>query len=610
MDDLMLDKTTEELVDIAIKQGEICDEKVLEAINNLDPIAAYKEINLLESDFYRYYHLITIRENYIYNSDDAIHYDRWRTYCAKPKKYNDEIYKFLLDLNKKKIKGSLGDSIEYSVAQYEADGPKQGIETKKKIEKINLQLELLCAQFSRNYNDYLNEQYVILDKHDIEYLDDSIFAETEKTKSGWKLKINESILSYLLANHPNERIRKEAYEKYYGRIDENIKIANQILKLKKRKATLLEYETYSHYAVDGYNVADPKKVLRTFKHIEKRVKAKGRREKKALLNHFKVSNVEPYNRDYYICEYRKTICREHDITDYLQAEQVLENSLQYFGNLFAIRFERTDKKGWHKDVIHYEAYEGRNLIGSFYADLYYRDNKASGAWVDQIRYRTSKTEPCFVFMTNSRRTLEVEDVGVVLHELGHLLHGLLNKEIYLPINGLASLNEDLVEWPSQFIEHFATDAKCVSSILRHKDTKKKMPISTARDVFEKNNFGKCLSVLSYIEKSLLDIEMHTAGKVISEKDLTDSANRCYISGFLHAFTYGGYCSRYYVYIWSDIIARDSFEYVRQHKNKKHAMQQFKKSVLERTGTSSQKLFQKFANRRHNSKAWNKYYFDK
>ncbi|VEB90846.1 oligopeptidase A [Citrobacter koseri] len=48
--------------------------------------------------------------------------------------------------------------------------------------------------------------------------------------------------------------------------------------------------------------------------------------------------------------------------------------------------ERNDVDVWHPDVRFFELYDENNeLRGSFYLDLYAREHKRGGAWMDGLR---------------------------------------------------------------------------------------------------------------------------------------------------------------------------------------------------------------------------------
>ena len=222
------------------------------------------------------------------------------------------------------------------------------------------------------------------------------------------------------------------------------------------------------------------------------------------------------------------------------------------------------------------------MLGGFYCDLYARNGKRNGAWIDECVTRQqmngSLTLPVGYLVCNFQppddegvSLLTHDDVVTLFHEFGHMLHHLLTRIGFPSVAGINGVPWDAVELPSQFMENFAWSYDVLTRCSAHRETGKPLP----RDLFDKlddsRHAGAALAMMRQLELGLYDFRLHTEyepgkparvletlAEVRSEISLLrhPEYNRL-PHAFSHIFA-GGYAAGYYSYKWAEVLAADAF----------------------------------------------------
>ncbi|MCV5261483.1 M3 family metallopeptidase, partial [Escherichia coli] len=106
------------------------------------------------------------------------------------------------------------------------------------------------------------------------------------------------------------------------------------------------------------------------------------------------------------------------------------------------------------------------LRGSFYLDLYAREHKRGGAWMDDCRGRritlSGELQTPVAYLTcNFNRPVgdkpalfTHDEVVTLFHEFGHGIHHMLTQVETGAVSGINGVPWDAVELPSQFLENW------------------------------------------------------------------------------------------------------------------------------------------------------------
>jgi oligopeptidase A len=238
---------------------------------------------------------------------------------------------------------------------------------------------------------------------------------------------------------------------------------------------------------------------------------------------------------------------------------------------------------WHADVKFFDLRDRSGaLIGQFYLDLYAREHKRGGAWMDDALTRRRKDgaiQTPVAYLTcnfsapvGGKPALFTHDeVNTLFHEFGHGLHHLLTQIEDMGVSGINGVEWDAVELPSQFMENFCWEWDVLKHLTEHVDTKAPLPRALFDKMVAAKNFQSGLQTLRQIEFSLFDIRLHddfdpasgkTALQLLQEVRaqvavmLPPDYNR-FPNNFSHIFA-GGYAAGYYSYKWAEVLSADAY----------------------------------------------------
>ena len=264
---------------------------------------------------------------------------------------------------------------------------------------------------------------------------------------------------------------------------------------------------------------------------------------------------------------------------------------------------------WHPDVRYFEIRDADgDLRGAFYLDLYAREGKRGGAWMDEcrVRRRTGGGLQLPVAYLTCNFTPPVggvpsllthEELLTLFHEFGHGLHHLLTLVDRAGVSGINGVEWDAVELPSQFMEHWCWEWDALTLFARHHETGEPLP----RELFDRmraaKNFHSGMAMLRQIEFALFDFRLHTefrddAGFIQQVLDevrekvavIKPPAFNRFANGFSHIFA-GGYAAGYYSYKWAEVLSCDAFsKFEERGIFDSDTGREFLTEILERGGT--------------------------
>jgi peptidyl-dipeptidase Dcp len=269
---------------------------------------------------------------------------------------------------------------------------------------------------------------------------------------------------------------------------------------------------------------------------------------------------------------------------YFELERVLHDGVFHAaGRLYGLRFaERDDLPRYHPDVRVFDVFDEDGQLGLFVADLYARDSKRGGAWMNSFveQSRLLGTKPVVLNTLNIAKPadgeptlLTVDEVRTLFHEFGHALHGLFS-DVQYPTFAGTSVPRDFVEYPSQVNEMWLEDPEVLAHYARHHVTGAPLPAELVERLVAARRFGEGFATTEYLAAALLDQAWHRLGPDAEvadveafEADALAAAGvaeptappRYRTTYFNHVFG-GGYSAAYYSYIWSEVLDADTVEW--------------------------------------------------
>jgi oligopeptidase A len=301
---------------------------------------------------------------------------------------------------------------------------------------------------------------------------------------------------------------------------------------------------------------------------------------------------------------------DQEVKQYFPEAKVMAGLFKVIETIFGVFVQKTESPTWHADAHFYSITRpDGTLVGQFYLDLYARNNKRGGAWMDEAITRRlvdgKLTTPVAYLTCNfsapvgGKPALFTHDEVITLfHEFGHGLHHMLTEVNDYSVSGIKGVEWDAVELPSQFMENFCWEWDVLRHMTQHVDTGAQLP----RELFDKmvaaKNFQAGMQTVRQIEFSLFDITLHSAFDPNGKKtplhlieEIRDQVavvrppvwNR-FPNNFSHIFA-GGYAAGYYSYKWAEVLSADAYSLFEEHGGlSKEAGQKFWQEILSRGGS--------------------------
>jgi oligopeptidase A len=250
--------------------------------------------------------------------------------------------------------------------------------------------------------------------------------------------------------------------------------------------------------------------------------------------------------------------------------------------IYGVRIRPAHAETWHPTVRFYEIVDGRGeRIGHFFLDLYAREAKRGGAWMDGAINRRRLADriqtPVAFLVCNFSAPVGGKpalfthaEVNTLFHEFGHGLHQLLTQVDEIGVAGINGVEWDAVELPSQFMENFCWEWDVVQPMTRHVETGERIPRALFERLLAAKNFQSGMQFVRQLEFSLFDMHLHYDFNPASDdvfKLLRSIRDRVAVvpvpeynrfpNQFSHIFA-GGYAAGYYSYKWAEVLSSDAY----------------------------------------------------
>jgi len=489
--------------------------------------------------------------------------------------------------------------LEQELRDFRLSGVALPDDVKERYKEIQQELATLRARFDQNVQDATDAwHFHTTDEADIEGIPEPIrqrAADDAKSEgvAGWWFNLDFPNYHAILTHCAARRVRETFYRGWLTRCSDqdgnphwdNSDIIERILALRHEMAGLIGFDNYADYSLATKMAGTVDEVLEFLTELA----ARSRNSAKTELEQIQSVAGEPlaaWDVSYYLerLKQQKFAISDEVLREYFPFTVVKKGMFRLAEKLYGIAVvENPDVSRWHETVRYYEIQDrDGNIIGSFYTDLFARNGKRGGAWMDECVVRMSigdvREKPVGYLVCNfpppdadGHSLLSHTDVVTLFHEFGHMLHHLLTKVDYPSIAGTNGVPWDAVELPSQFMESFAWRYEVLRQCSSHWRTHEPLPREMFDRLDDSRHFGEALAMLRQIEFALFDFRLHAGydpargGRVIEtlRKVRDDIAlvqhpdyNRLPHS-FSHIFA-GGYAAGYYSYKWAEVLAADAF----------------------------------------------------
>ena len=501
--------------------------------------------------------------------------------------------------------------INHEVRDFKLGGAELPAKQKARFKEISESLSKLGAKFEENIMDYTNDfAHYVEDIADLAGIPNDTLeaarilasgdAKEGNAKHGYKFTLHFPSYLPVLQYCENRALRETLYRAYATRASEfgkkewdNTQLISDILKLKKEEAQLLGFKNYAELSLATKMADTPAQVTKFLDTLAKRAKPYAERDMQELTAYAKklgIEDMQAWDVAYVSEKLReeKYAFSDQEVKQYFPEDKVLAGLFKVTETIFGVQVRKVDAPVWHADASFYEISDSQNKpIAYFYLDLYARNHKRGGAWMDECITRRKKADgielPVAYLTCNFSAPLKGEngsgkpalfthdEVITMFHEFGHGLHHMLTQVDEYGVSGIKGVEWDAVELPSQFMENFCWEWDVLRHMTAHVDTGAQLP----RELFDKmiaaKNFQTGMQTVRQIEFSLFDMRLHGEfdpnGKQ-SALDLIEQIrdevavvrppkwNR-FPNSFSHIFA-GGYAAGYYSYKWAEVLSADAY----------------------------------------------------
>ncbi|MBS2783586.1 oligopeptidase A [Aeromonas salmonicida] len=545
-----------------------------------------------------------------------------------------------------RLDGAQRKEIQNTLRDFRLSGIGLPAEAQQRYGEIQARLSELASRFSNNVLDATQGwTKLVSDEAELAGLPQSVQAAArqlaeQKGQQGWLFTLD--IPSYLpvMMYADNRELRAELYEAFTTRASDqgpnagkwdNSAIMTELLSLRRELAQLLGFGSYAELSLATKMAEKTEQVVGFLTDLAAKSLPQGKAELEEICTfaaeHHGQRELAAWDLPYYAekLKQHKFSISDEQLRPYFPANKVVKGLFEVVKRVFGIKVrERLGIDTWHPDVRFYDIFDAEDeLRGSFYLDLYAREHKQGGAWMDVClgrRYRQdgSLQKPVAYLTCNFNGPVDGkpalfthDEVVTLFHEFGHGIHHMLTQIDVAGVAGINGVAWDAVELPSQFLENWCWESEALAFISGHHETGEPLPADLLEKMLTARNFQAAMQMLRQLEFALFDFRLHQEfdpanpdqiptllAEVRSQVAvMTPPAFNRFQHSFSHIFA-GGYAAGYYSYKWAEVLSADAFSRFEEEGIFNPATgQSFLKNILEKGGSKEpMELFRAFRGR--------------
>jgi oligopeptidase A len=491
--------------------------------------------------------------------------------------------------------------IDNALRNFKLSGIALNAKDKKQYKEFDLKLSSLTTKFEENILDSTHAWSLhITDKKELQGLPEhALQAAQEKAKEksleGYLLTLDFPSYYAIITYCDNASLREKVYQAYATRASEqfpvgpqydNAPIMEEILDIRLKMARVLSFNHYAEESLATKMAKSCEQVLTFLQDLAKKCTSKAKQEFKEL-SEFSQKTLQAWDVAYYSEKYRQALFdfNEEELRPYFPLEKVLAGMFSIIQTLYGMSVEEVkDIEAWHKDVRCFTIKDSQQQTrGKLLIDLFARDKKRGGAWMDDCKNRrvlaNGEIQTPIAYLTcnfsppvsDKPSLLTHDEVITLFHETGHCLQHVLTQINYLDVAGIHGVEWDAVELPSQFFENFCWEEESLKLISGHYETNEPFPHELKEKILKAKNFQIGLHLIRQLIFALFDFQLHMQAVAPNTQQIQQQLNQIRdelspfktpnYNRFQHSFSHifaGGYAAGYYSYLWAEVLAHDAF----------------------------------------------------
>ena len=450
-------------------------------------------------------------------------------------------------------------------------------------------------------------------------------AAQSEGKTGYKIGLQIPHYLAVIQYADNRELREQIYRAYVTRASElsdegkfdNTANVEQTLANALKTAKLLGFKNYAELSLATKMADTPEQVLNFLHDLARRAKPFAEKDfaeiKAFARENLNIEDPQSWDLSYAAEKLRqaKYAFSETEVKKYFPISKVLAGLFAQIKKLYGIELAEKTVPVWHKDVRYFELKQDGQTIGGVYMDLYAREGKRGGAWMDGYKSRRRFADGTLQLPTaylvcnftppvgDKEARLSHDEIITLFHETGHGLHHLLTQVDEVGVSGINGVEWDAVELPSQFMENFVWEYDVLAQMSSHEETGAVLPKELFDKMHAAKNFQRGMFLVRQMEFALFDMEIYhqedegrlkewpqILDKVRQEVAVTQppAYNRFALS-FSHIFA-GGYAAGYYSYAWAEVLSADAYAAFEESDDVAETGRRFWKEILAVGGSRS------------------------
>ena len=517
-----------------------------------------------------------------------------------------------------------------ALRDFRLGGAELGEADKARFAQLQEELSGLQAKFSQNVLDATDAFALYVDNEDeLSGLPADVIAAARAAaqkdgREGWKLTLQMPCYLPVQTYADNRALRERLYHANAVRASEfgdaaldNGGNIDRILAVRAELAALLGFANYGEYSIATKMADDALQVLGFLRDLAARAKPYAQRDRAELetfaRDELGLDDLQAWDLAYAGEKLKQArySYSEQEVKQYFTEPKVLAGLFGVIERLYGLTVQPDTAPVWHQDVRFYRLVDAEGaLVGQFYMDLYAREGKRGGAWMDDCRNRRVTAggvqTPLVYLVCNFGRgsdgtpaTFSHNEVTTLFHEMGHGLHQLLTRVGELAVAGINGVEWDAVELPSQFMENFCWEWEQVEAMTAHASTGQPLPRALFERMLAAKNYQSGMFTVRQLEFGLFDMLLHSQYQPAQDSVLQvlervrgevavnfpPAWNR-FPNQFSHIFA-GGYAAGYYSYKWAEVLSADAYAAFEEAPDKlQETGARFRAEVLSRGGSRS------------------------
>ncbi len=517
---------------------------------------------------------------------------------------------------------------EKTLRDFKRHGAELNEEGKARLQQITEALAEKTSKYSQNVLDATQAwSLTIEDEAQLAGLPQSAkdaakARAEEKEESGYRFTLQAPSLIPLITYLDDRSVREKTYRAYNTRAADaernNEPLALEILALRNEKAKLLGYRDFADLVLEERMAKTGDEAKKFVEALREKSQEAFTREGEALLAFRRelegpdAPALAPWDLGYYSEKQRKARFDfdEEALRPYFPADRAIEGVFSTAQRLYGVRIKpRSDLPVWHESVQVYDIEDPaqNERLGTFYVDLFPRETKRGGAWMNGLitGMQGEKGHAPHLGLICANVTPPLKDQPALLthnelttlfHEFGHLLHHLLSRVQVRSLGG-TNVAWDFVELPSQIMENWCWEREALDLFAAHHESGEKIPEALFSRMVAARTYREATAMMRQLGFASVDLKLHTEYDPAKDGSLVSFArgvmqsfapapypeDYAFICSFSHIFGSAvGYAAGYYSYKWAEVLDADAFtRFQKEGIFNTEVGEAFRKAILER-----------------------------